>query len=533
VSKRHIIGYEPSGAPIRRDVVAQTSPKGRPIPFIGGGAPGPDEQRLTVIDARLVEIASELEAIEALPEPEGEDAQRSQALSDRATLSDELIAEAEELNTERAPYATRIARRAAVLGQARELAGAGGPSVTERGDAGGANDHSVQVRTGLRTTSGRIADPYRELDAVRSMRIDAREMVHRARTAIEDGPDYMLDEHKEQADLIVRRASKRQKPLMAQHMLLTGSEPYREMFENYMYSPMDFAQRAALSLTNANGGYLVPFTLDPTVILTNTGSANPYRQISAVKRTATNNWNGVASTGMNAAWLAEAGVVADNSPTFSNIQITPQKAAAWVFGSYEILEDSDFETELPGLLADAKDRLEEAAFATGLGSGSGQPKGIITAATTLVTGADTTTHTIAIGDVYAVQAALPARFRRNASWVASISAINRFRQLDTAGGSSYWTNLGQGQPERLLGGGIFESTTVAAYTGAAAGQLIAVYGDFNQFAIVDRIGMSVMYEPMVKDPTTARPTGQGGWFAFWRVGSDALVPGAFRVMKTG
>jgi HK97 family phage major capsid protein len=325
VSKRHIIGYEPSGAPIRRDVVAQTSPKGRPIPFIGGGAPGPDEQRLTVIDARLVEIASELEAIEALPEPEGEDAQRSQALSDRATLSDELIAEAEELNTERAPYATRIARRAAVLGQVRELAGAGGPSVTERGDAGGANDHSVQVRTGLRTTTGRIADPYRELDAVRSMRIDAREMVHRARTAIEDGPDYMLDEHKEQADLIVRRASKRQKPLMAQHMLLTGSEPYREMFENYMYSPMDFAQRAALSLTNANGGYLVPFTLDPTVILTNTGSANPYRQISAVKRTATNNWNGVASTGMNAAWLAEAGVVADNSPTFSNIQITRRK----------------------------------------------------------------------------------------------------------------------------------------------------------------------------------------------------------------
>jgi HK97 family phage major capsid protein len=102
-----------------------------------------------------------------------------------------------------------------------------------------------------------------------------------------------------------------------------------------------------------------------------------------------------------------------------------------------------------------------------------------------------------------------------------------------SGGSSYWTNLGQGQPERLLGGGIFESTTVAAYTAAAAGQLPAVYGDFKQYAIVDRIGMSVMYEPMIKDPTTARPTGQGGWFAFWRVGADALVPGAFRVLKTG
>jgi HK97 family phage major capsid protein len=341
----------------------------------------------------------------------------------------------------------------------------------------------------------------------------------------------MLDEHKTQAEYVIKRASRRQKPLMAQHMLITGSEQYLEMFTNYMLAPLDTMQRAALSLTNANGGYLVPFTLDPTIILTNTGSANPYRQISNIKRTATNTWNGVASTGMNAAWLAEAGVVADASPTFSNVVITPQKASAWVFGSYEILEDSDFETELPGLLADAKDRLEEAAFATG--TGSGQPKGIITAATTVYTCADTTGHTIAVADVYGMQAALPARFRRNASWVSSISAINRMRQLDTAGGSSYWTNLGQGQPERLLGGGIFESTTVAAYTGAAAGQLCAAYGDFLQYAIVDRIGMSVMYEPMVKDATTGRPTGQGGWFAFWRVGADALVPGAFRVMKTG
>jgi HK97 family phage major capsid protein len=515
-----IIGYRRNGCPIWQ---------------LAGGAP----TRLEEIDRRLDDIAAELEAIEALPEPEGEDAQRSQTLSDRAGLTDELMAEAETLNEEATPIREREARRARILTDIRSRpggndgggSGSGTPRFGEPGDAGGRNDHSVQPRTGLRTTGGRIADPYRDLAAVRSRSIPENEMVHRARSAVEQGPDWMLDEHKAQADVMVKRASRRQRPLMAQHILLTGSEEYHEMFLNYMLTPQEFVQRAALSLTNANGGYLVPFTLDPTIILTNAGSANPYRQISNIKRTATNTWNGVASTGMNAAWLAEAGVVADASPTFSNVQITPQKASAWVFGSYEILEDSDFETELPGLLADAKDRLEEAAFATG--TGTGQPKGIITAATTLYTTADTTGHTIAIADVYGIQAALPARFRRNASWVASISAINRFRQLDTAGGSSYWTNLGQGQPERLLGGGIFESTTVAAYTGAAAGQLVAVYGDFNQYAIVDRIGMSVMYEPMVKDPTTARPTGQGGWFAFWRVGADALVPGAFRVMKTG
>lgn len=498
------------------------------------------DPRRKEIETRLAEIRRQVQGIAALPDPDDQDeAKRAQSLSDRRTTTDELLDEAEKLEVELKPLVERDARRARLLDAAEDQAqrangnpwtlddnngGGGRPRFTEHGQAGGANDHSVQPRT-------KIGDPYANLDAVRSRSLGEKEMIHRARHAVEIAEDWMPDENKVEADGMIRRASRKQRPLMAQHVLLTGSPQYTEMFLNYMASPIDYAQRAALGLTNANGGYLVPFTLDPTIVLTNAGSANPYRQISTVKRTATNTWNGVASTGMNAAWLAEAGVVADASPTFSNIVITPQKGSAWVFGSYEILEDSDFETELPGLLADAKDRLEEAAFATG--TGSGQPKGIITAATTVYTTSDTTGHTIAVADVYGIQAALPARFRRNASWVASISAINRARQLDTAGGSSYWTNLGQGQPERLLGGGIFESTTIAAYTAAAAGQLPIVYGDFAQYAIVDRIGMSVMYEPMVKDPTSGRPTGQGGWFAFWRVGADALVPGAFRVMKTG
>lgn len=511
------------------------------------------DPRRVEIEKRLSEITVQLKGIAAMPAPDDQDdAVRARTLTERNTATDELMAEHETLSTELKPLVERDARRAKILADAEDLAqrgqgnqwtnallggsdtneqdagqgqgGQGGTRFHGAGQAGGRNDQSVQPRT-------RIGDPYNNLAAVRSKSINETEMIARGRRAVEIAPDWVQDSYKVEADNMIRRASRKQRPLMAQHVLLTGSEAYTEMFLDYMGNPMDTAQRAALSLTNANGGYLIPFTLDPTIVLTNTGSANPYRQISTVKRTATNNWNGVASTGMNAAWLAEAGVVADATPTFSNIVITPQKGSAWVFGSYEILEDSDFETELPGLLADAKDRLEEAAFATG--TGSGQPKGIITAATTVYTAADTTNHTIAIADVYGTQAALPARFRRNASWVASISAINRFRQLDTAGGSSYWTNLGQGQPERLLGGGIFESTTVAAYTGAAAGQLVSVYGDFRQYAIVDRIGMSVMYEPMIKDTSTGRPTGQGGWFAFWRVGADALVPGAFRVMKTG
>jgi HK97 family phage major capsid protein len=316
-------------------------------------------------------------------------------------------------------------------------------------------------------------------------------------------------------------------PGIARHVLLTGSEEYQDAFRDYMEDPQGNAQRAALSLTLANGGYLLPFILDPTIILTNASSANPWRRISNVKTTTSNTWNGVNSAGVNAAWLAEGTIVTDNTPTVANIVVTPGKAAAWVFGSYEVLEDTDFGQQLPGLLADAKDRLEEAAFATG--TGTGQPQGVVNGATTVITTA--TTLVVAIADVYAVQAALPPRFRNapGTAWVANVAEINRFRQLDTAGGSSFWTNLGKGQPETLLGAPIYESTTMDS--SVSVGALEAIFGDFGQYIIVDRVGVSMIYEPLVKGTGGILPAGQAGWFMFWRVGAQLSTVNAFRVMK--
>lgn len=275
----------------------------------------------------------------------------------------------------------------------------------------------------------------------------------------------------------------------------------------------DSMSRAALSLSNANGGYLVPFTLDPTIILNNNGSANPWRQVARSVRTATNTWNGVTSTGVNAAWLAEAGVVGDNSPTFGNLQITPQKAAAWVFGSYEVLEDSDFEQQLPGLLADAKDRLESAAFATG--SGSGQPFGAVTRATaTALAGG-----TITTASVYQLHQALSPRFRdARPFWAGNVAALDLLRQ----------TPIFTGAQRAIVEGGQMVPFGEPAYEASdmdgvisTGGHKVLMYADGNQYVIVDRIGMSVLYEPMIKDTSTGRPTGQGGWFAFWRVGADS------------
>jgi HK97 family phage major capsid protein len=373
-------------------------------------------------------------------------------------------------------------------------------------------------------------DPYGELDAVRSHMVRTSELRERAFDAVEVEAKRgnLSHDFAENTTRLVQENPGTFGRGVAEHILLTGAPEYQEAFRAYMEDPQGMAQRAALSLTLANGGYLLPFVLDPTIILTNTGSANPWRRIANVKQTTSNTWNGVTSAGVNAGWLTEGTIAVDATPTVGNVVVTPVKAAAWIFGSYEVLEDTDFGQQLPRLLADAKDRLEEAAFATGAGTG-GVPQGVITGATTVLSTA--TTLVVAIGDVYNTQGALPPRFRNapGCAWVANVAIINKFRQLDTAGGASFWTNLGKGQPETLLGAPIYESTTMAS--ALTSGNHLAVFGDFGQFIIVDRVGVSLIYEPLVKASGGQLPSGQAGWFMFWRTGSTVAVVNGFRVLN--
>jgi HK97 family phage major capsid protein len=81
----------------------------------------------------------------------------------------------------------------------------------------------------------------------------------------------------------------------------------------------------------------------------------------------------------------------------------------------------------------------------------------------------------------------------------------------------------------MLGKPVLESTSVlGVYT---TGSKVLVYGDLRQFYIVDRVGMSIVYDPVVLG-SNRRPTGQGAWYAFWRVGSDVSTANAIRVFAT-
>lgn len=454
---------------------------------------------------RLESLRSELLELEQVEEPTDEQAERAETV-----LTE--FREAEERHRSAAAHESEVERIRSLAIEQPEVRVPGGPDLMVR------NRRNPFEGVDLRSR-------------VSSWGVSGSEVRTRALDAIEQAPEHLDDLGRERATELVETLPERHAIGVAEHILKTGSPEYHEAFRAYVEDPESNSMRAALSLLGSNGGYLVPFTFDPSVILTNVGSANPFRQLAATKTTTTNTWNGVTSAGVSGGWLAEGTEASDNSPTFAQTSITPEKAAAWVYGSYEVLSDSDFGSEFPRLLADAKDRLEEAAFATG--DGSDKPYGAVTVANS-VTAAGTASY--AAADIYTLQQAVPARFRgpgsRNA-FVGNLNVINLTRQMDTYGGGAFWANLGAGQPERLIGYPIHESTTMAS--ALTTGSKILLFGDWSQYVVVDRVGVSVLYEPLVKG-ANQRPTGQAGWFAFWRVGAGLPVgtaSNAMRVLTTG
>jgi len=196
--------------------------------------------------------------------------------------------------------------------------------------------------------------------------------------------------------------------------------------------------------------------------------------------------------------------------------------------SFEIGGDAvNFMNELGGLLVDAAEQLNATAFTTG--TGSGQPKGVITALTGGASVVNSgTAATLAASDVYAVQNALPPRFQAGAQWCASLGILNTLRQFETGSGALKFPGL-HDNPPTLLGRNALELSNMAATT--TTGSKALLYGDFKSgYVIVDRLGSTLELVPHLVG-ANRRPTGQRGALLWYRVGADVVVANAFRMLN--
>ena len=322
---------------------------------------------------------------------------------------------------------------------------------------------------------------------------------------------------------------------IAKRILLTGSPAYKRAFAKALAGKPrsreedESLSRAAMSLTTTAGGFAVPYTLDPTVILTNNGTINPVRSIANVITITGNTWNGVSSAGITASYDAEAAEVSNDGPTIAQPTANVEMARAFVPMSIEVSEDwGSIQAEMGKMFSDAKDILESTQFLTGLGHGSTAPEGLLVGATgTRVTA---TASVLAVADLYAVENDLAPRWRSRASWTGSKAAYQKIRQFDTGGGASLWTQLRFGDPADLLGYPAYEWSDYSAAV-TTPGSSVLTFGDFNQFHIIDRVGMSVELIPHLFHTSNNLPSGQRGLFAYWRNTSDVTVAAAFKTIK--
>ncbi len=113
-------------------------------------------------------------------------------------------------------------------------------------------------------------------------------------------------------------------------------------------------------------------------------------------------------------------------------------------------------------------------------------------------------------------------------WVANLNTINALRNIPAFTGSTSSIVNDSGPVPTMLGKPFLESTSIVG-TFATTNKVLA-YMDARQYFIVDRVGMSVIYDPIVLG-TNRRPTGQGAWYSFWRVGADTSTATAIRVLS--
>lgn len=459
---------------------------------------------------KLAEVETELRSIH---ENAGDEA-----------LTDEAQKRWDELNAERSSLHASIKKDEERREVARNLSAK--PAHTEAGD-GVRGAPAVHIKRdpfeALENRSGMSGSEYRK------SLVDAN--LRASEGKIDDGANEGQFEK-----LVKRHASD---TAWARQVLARSRPEYSSAWSKLVTGRSEMLtseERAALAVgTNTQGGYLVPTHLDPTLILTNSGSANVMRNHARVVTLTggANAWHGVSTAGVTASWDGELVEVSDDSPTLVGPSIPVYSAKALVQASIEAFEDiENLTADVLMLFADARDVLEGAAHMTG--SGSGQPTGLFTAldANTNVEIVSTTAATIGEVDIHAVYRAVGQRFRGKGTWVMNPLYNLAIKRLGTAVSSSYSGDLTMPVTDRILGRPVVETDDAPSTQTTTVRDNEIAFGDLSNYVIVDKPGStSVEFIPHMFNTANNLPDGRRAWYMHFRTGAGSVNDRAFALLQ--
>lgn len=201
--------------------------------------------------------------------------------------------------------------------------------------------------------------------------------------------------------------------------------------------------------------------------------------------------------------------IADSEPTFSSITLGAFKFSFLIPVANELLNDAGF--DLSGLIAEQAGNSIGFAVNADLTNGTGttQPTGVMTAASSAVTGgtgvSGAPTYENVLDLVYALDG--QARLLPGVGFITAKSGLSALRKIKDGDGRFIWTEGGtQGQPANFLGYPVHENPAVAS---VAVGAFSLAIGHLPSYKIRAAGGIQIAQSgdfAFDKDVTTFRVT---------------------------
>lgn len=191
-----------------------------------------------------------------------------------------------------------------------------------------------------------------------------------------------------------------------------------------------------------------------------------------------------------AAAVAEAGALAGTDPAFAKRTLGAFKFGQLITLSRELVDDTA--VDLLGYVSRAAGRNIGLVLGAKLATGAGttEPWGVITRATTGVTGGAGVTGAFTADNLIDLMFSVVGPYRKNGSWLVKDSTLGSIRKLkDGAGRYLFDPAATVGQPDTVLGRPIFTDTTMAAV--ALSAKSVA-FGDLSTYFV--RIAGGVRFE---------------------------------------
>lgn len=276
--------------------------------------------------------------------------------------------------------------------------------------------------------------------------------------------------------------------------------------------------------TGSEGGYTVP-TETARTVLDALKAFGGMRSVATVITTAAGHsmsWptsDGTAETGE---LVGENAAAADLDIAFGTLALPVYKYSSKVVAvPIELLQDSgvDLEAFIRARLVQRLGRITNTHFTTG--TGSSQPRGIVTASTAGKTGTTGQAATVIFEDLVDLEHSVDPAYRMSPScgWMFADSTLKVLKKLKDGDGRPLWLpGLSAKEPATILNYGYTINQDVAAM---AANAKSILFGDLGKYVIRDAMQMTFYRF----DDSAYAKKGQVGFLAFLRSGGNFMDVG--------